>query len=68
MEIESGKQKTGTPPDFQADGVAVWVNKTKLGAQYLSVQLFGKHGIKVNCFKYKPRKEAKQSFEGVKID
>lgn len=58
MEIEeSKKQKAGTPPTFKGDGVAVWVNKTKDGKQYLSIQLFGSKGIKINAFKYEPKEK-----------
>jgi hypothetical protein len=47
--------KTGSPPDFKNEGVAVWINTTKDGEQYLTVQLFGKNGIKINVFKYQPK-------------
>ena len=58
--MESEKQKAGSPPNFKGDGMAVWVNKTVKSETYLSVQLFGKNGVKVNCFKYtgKPKEEA----------
>lgn len=43
------------PPDFSGNGVAVWINKTNEGEDMASVQLFGKGGIQVNCFKYKEK-------------
>ncbi len=63
MELESETQKAGSPPDYTSrDGVSVWINKKKDGEQYLTVQLLGKNGIKVNCFKYTPRpKEFQQN-------
>jgi len=58
MELESTKPKAGSPPDYKSqDGVAVWVNKDKNGQQYLSIQILGKNGIKVNAFKYEPKKD-----------
>ena len=48
------KQKVGNPPKFKGDGVAVWVNKDKNNKTYLTVQLMGKNGIRVNCFEYEP--------------
>lgn len=54
-ELESTKQKTGTPPDFKGDGVAVWINKDKNGNQYLAISLLGKTGFKVNAFKYEAK-------------
>ena len=52
---------TGTRPDFKGDGVAVWINQIKegehKGEDYLSIQLLGKNGIKINAFKYEPKQE-----------
>ena len=48
--LKETKVKAGSPPDFSGDGVAVWVNETKDGKPYLSIQLLGKNGIKVNAF------------------
>jgi len=45
--------KTGRKPNFTGNGVAVWVNKTKDGQQYLSISLFGGE-VKLAAFKYKP--------------
>ena len=56
MELESKKPK-GNPPDFSGDGLAIWVNKDKNGENYLTIQLFGKNGVRVNCFKVKPKSE-----------
>ncbi len=53
--IEEEIKPKGEPPKFRGDGIAVWVNKTDEGEQYLSVKLFGKYGITINCFKYKPK-------------
>lgn len=56
VELESEKPKaTGTPPNFKGEGVAVWVNEDKNGQKYLSIQILGKNGLKVNCFKYEPK-------------
>jgi len=45
----------GNEPNFRGDGLTVWVNTIRdgehKGQQYLSIQLFGRNGIKVNCFK-----------------
>jgi len=49
--------KAGSPPDYKGDGLAIWKNLKKDGEMYLSVQLFGSRGIKVNCFKNEPRKQ-----------
>ena len=49
--------KIGSPPDFVNDGIAIWVNKKKDGEDYLSIQILGKNGIKVNCFKYNPQQK-----------
>lgn len=56
MDLKDLKTKSGNPPEFSGDGVAVWVNETKDGKPYLSIQLLGKNGIKVNAFKVEPRK------------
>ena len=55
MEEQSETQKAGSPPDFKGEGCAIWKNTTKDGKIYLSVQLFGQKGIKVNCFQYEPK-------------
>ena len=57
VDLENEKQKaTGTRPDFKSqDGCAVWINQTKDGQKYLSIQLLGKNGIKINCFKNEPK-------------
>lgn len=44
----------GNKPDFEGPGVSVWLNKTKEGKLYATVQLFGKEGVRVACF---PREE-----------
>lgn len=54
--LKETKQKAGSPPDFSGDGIAIWVNETKEGKPYLSIQLFGKNGIKVNAFKVESKK------------
>lgn len=56
-ELESEKQKAGSLPDYRNDGVAVWLNKDKNDKTYLTIQLLGKNGIKVNAFKYEPKEE-----------
>lgn len=55
--MQSETQKAGTAPDFKGDGLAIWKNQKKDGELYLSVQLFGSRGIKVNCFKNEPRQQ-----------
>ena len=59
QKIESEKietpKKPGQKPDFSGDGVAVWINIDRNGIQYLSIQLLGKNGIKVNAFKNIPK-------------
>lgn len=40
----------GKLPDYAGEGVAVWINKTKDGQVYATVQLFGPKGVRVNCF------------------
>ena len=54
VDLENEKPK-GTPPEFKGEGVAVWVNKDKNGKKYLSIQLLGRNGMKVNAFKYEPK-------------
>jgi hypothetical protein len=50
------KVRTGTAPDFASnEGVAIWINKDRNGEEYLSVQILGKNGLKINCFKVKPK-------------
>jgi len=39
----------GRPPDFTGDGVSIWVNQTKEGKAYLSVQIL--KSIKIACFR-----------------
>ena len=56
MENESEKQK-GNSPAFSGEGITIWVNKKQDGEPYLTVQLFGKNGIRVNAWKVKPRLE-----------
>ena len=57
-ELQNETQKaTGTPPDFKGDGVAVWINTDRNGAQYLSIQLLGKNGFKVVAFKNTPKED-----------
>ena len=60
VDLENEKPK-GSPPDFKNNecGVAVWVNVAKNGDKYLSIQLMGKNGIKVNAFKYKGKEDCK---------
>jgi len=53
-------EKTGTAPDYRGDGIAIWKNISKEGKLYLSVQLFGKNGIKVNAFKTEPKTVKKE--------
>lgn len=48
------QQTTGRAPDYNGDGVAVWVNKDKNNKTYLSVKVLGHY---VNCFKVEPKKE-----------
>jgi hypothetical protein len=43
-------EEKGDKPMYKGDGVAVWMNKTKEGKDYLSIQLLGKNGFKVNAF------------------
>jgi len=54
--MESKKEVKGVPPAYRGEGVAVWINKDKNGKDYLTIQLLGKNGIRVNCFEV----EAKQ--------
>ena len=57
-EIVDPEGKTpGKPPAFKTDGCAVWLNKDKNGQQYLSIQLLGKFGIKLNVFRYTPKEK-----------
>lgn len=49
------KKATGTPPKYKSDGVAVWENLDKNGNPYLSIQLLGKTGFKVNAFLNVPK-------------
>ena len=42
-------EKKGRQPDFKGDGVAVWINQTKEGKDYLSVVLLG--SIRLAAFK-----------------
>jgi hypothetical protein len=44
------KEKIGRPPDFIGQGVSIWINKTSEGRTYAAVQIFGRYGIRVNCF------------------
>lgn len=48
----------GKNPNWVGDGVAVWLNTDKNGDQYATVQLFGKNGLRVNCFKPREREES----------
>jgi hypothetical protein len=48
ISIEQPKP-AGRPPDFTGDGVSIWVNQTKEGKAYLSVQIL--KSIKVACFR-----------------
>jgi hypothetical protein len=40
----------GNKPDYEGDGISVWINKAKDGTIYATVQLFGPKGVRVNCF------------------
>jgi hypothetical protein len=40
----------GNKPDYEGDGISVWINKSKEGKVYCTVQLFGPKGVRVNCF------------------
>lgn len=44
-----------TTPKYVGEGISVWVNQTKEGETYLTVQLFGKNGLRISCFKHKPK-------------
>lgn len=50
-------------PDYKGDGVAVWVETVKTGENKgklcLSIQILGKHGIRLYAFKNEPKKENK---------
>jgi len=51
MELE----KKGRKPDFRAKiEVPAWVNTTRLGDQYISLQLFG---TTINLFKNEPKEK-----------
>ena len=43
----------GKKPDFAASGVAVWVNRTQEGKQYLTIKILD--SIVVRAFKNEPR-------------
>ena len=53
--MENVKRK-GNSPNFRGDGLSVWVNQTREGDQYLSVQILEKNRLKINCFKYEKGK------------
>jgi hypothetical protein len=59
--MKSQKQESGTPPSYKGDGVAVWINQTKQGEKYLSIQILGKNGLKVNAFKFTPKPKQSQT-------
>lgn len=46
-------EPAGRQPDFKGDGVAVWVNKTTAGKQYLSINIF-QGSVKVAAWKNEP--------------
>lgn len=50
------KESKGKPPKYAGEGIAIWVNKDKNNKTYLTVQLFGRHGIRVNCFKVEEKR------------
>lgn len=51
------KQKTGVPPKYRGEGIAIWENQDKNGNAYLTVQMLGKNGIRVNCFEVKDKEK-----------
>jgi len=55
--MNENQKPKGNQPQFKGDGVAVWVNETREKEKYLSIQLLGKGGIKLNAFLNKPRVE-----------
>lgn len=46
-------EQKGDRPTYKADGVAVWVNKTKTGDPYLSIKIVGHNTI--NAFQNKDK-------------
>ena len=42
------------PPKYRGPGIDVWINKDKEGKTYLTVQVLGKNGVRVPCYKYEP--------------
>ena len=54
-------EKQGRAPDYKGDGVAVWVNQTKDGKQYLSIAVL--NSIRLAAFKNQPEqpKEVKMA-------
>ena len=40
-----GSKRQPRTPDFKNDGIAVWINKTKSGREYLNIQLTGHNTI-----------------------
>lgn len=45
----------GQAPKYANDGIAIWENESEKAGKYLTVQLFGKNGIRVNCFEVKKK-------------
>lgn len=50
----------GNAPDYKGDGVCVWINQDRNGKVYLSIQILGKHGLKLVAFKNEPREKPKE--------
>lgn len=48
------EKEPGDKPAFKGNGVAVWINKTKEGEDYLSINMLD-GSIRVNAFRYEPR-------------
>ena len=54
------EEAAGRQPDYKGDGVAVWINETKKGEKYLSINLLNS-SIKTAAFKYVPKEKPKNN-------
>jgi hypothetical protein len=61
--VENMTEEKGKYPAYKGAGVAIWKNTDKNGEMYLTVQILGKNGPRVNCFKYTPKPNEKQEEE-----
>ena len=69
MDIKNTREKMDTQkpkgdlPKYKGDGVAVWENEDKNGNTYLTINLLGRFGIKVNAFLNIPKDDKQEQLK-----